>query len=125
METDRAFGQLSARCSGIKRDQLVAANDCGRDAIGKKLRFFSRPEAGKREYRFADAGFANLLALLCAGDAQPVGTGFLKGFGDLWAAVAVAVAFDDGENLSRSSALFGFRIHEIANSLKIVRNRGE
>src|SRR5438132_2181628 len=125
METDGALCEFTTRRGGIDRSQLFAANDGGIDAICKQLRLFTGPKTCERKNRFAYAGFANLFALGGASDAEPIGTRFFEGFGNLRAAVAIAIAFDNAEDFSRGGALFGFRIHEIANGMKIVCERGE
>ena len=50
---------------------------------------------------------------------------FSEGFGDLRAAVAVAVAFDDAENFARSFALLFGRIHELADYAEILGQSAE
>src|SRR5947209_1334396 len=110
---------------GIQRRQLFATNDGGRNFVGEKFFFFAGPEAGEREDGFADPSIAKLFAFGGAGDAKPVGAGLFESLGDFRAAVAVAIAFDDAENFSRRSALFGFRIYEIADGMEIVSERVE
>ena len=86
--------------------------------------FFAGDETGEDQDGLADAGFAQADALFGAGDAEPVGAGFFEGFGDLGAAVAVGVSFDDAENFSRRGALFRFRIHVGADGLKLWTSAG-
>ena len=63
--------------------------DDGREIVFEQARFFSWPEAGKNENRFANTRFANGDALVRTSDAKPVGARLFEGFGDLRAAVAV------------------------------------
>src|SRR5262249_28159864 len=95
------------------------------DFVFEELVFFAGPETGEGENRFANAGFAYSFSFRGAGDAEPIGASPFKCLGDLRAAVAVAVAFDDTENFSRRCALFVWRIHEVADGVKIVREGGE
>src|SRR5258708_1800622 len=125
VEACGTFGDFLARCRGIECDQLFAANDGGGNFVGEKLRFFAGPETGKSKNGSAYAGFANLFAFSSAGDAEPVGAESFEGLSYLRATVAVAVAFNDAENLSGRRAIFGFRIYEIAYGVEIVGERGE
>src|SRR5712691_3979105 len=56
VEAGGAFGDFLARCRGIERGQLFAANDGWRNFVGEKLRFFAGPETGQGENGFAYAG---------------------------------------------------------------------
>jgi hypothetical protein len=104
---------------------LFATNDGRRNPIGDELIFFAGPETSERKNRFADAGFADLLAFGGAGYAEPVGAGFFKNFGDLRAAMAVAIALNDAQDFARRGAFFGFGIYEIADGMKVVAEGGE
>src|SRR4029077_486174 len=90
----------------------------------QKIGFFAGPETGENQDGFAHAGFADVDTFVGAGDAEPVGAGLLQDFGDLRAAVAVDVAFDYGEHLARRLALFVWRIDEVADGAKVVRESG-
>src|SRR5579859_2452671 len=98
--------------------------DYWREVVLQEIGFFAGPETSQHQNGFAHAGFADVDAFVGAGDAEPVGAGLLEDFGDLRAAVAVAVALDDGENLARRLALFAGRIDEVADGAQVVGERG-
>src|SRR5271168_1728699 len=124
MEGD-ALACAATSGGAIERRELFAAVDYGGEVVLDDARFFSGNEAGEDENRLAHADFADGDAFFGAGDAEPVGAGFLQRLGDLRAAVAVAIAFDDGENFSRRLALFVRRVDEVANGVEVVRESGE
>src|SRR5271166_4690108 len=87
--------------------------------------FFAGPEAAENEDGSANTGLADFDAFGGGGYAEPIRAGYFQGLGDLRAAVAVRVAFDDGENFARSVSLFGSGIYIIADGAKIFCERGE
>ncbi len=109
----------------LEQRQLIAAMDNGREVVLEQTGFFARDEARQHENGLARASFPNGDAFVGAGHAKPVRAGSLKGFGDLWPAVAVAVALDDGQDLARRLALLSRRIHVVANGCEVVRERTE
>src|SRR5207249_2354523 len=110
-------GGVPAAAAGgtLEQRQLIAAMDNGREVVLEQTGFFARDEARQHENGLARASFPNGDAFVGAGHAKPVRAGSLKGFGDLWPAVAVAVALDDGQDLARRLALLSRRIHVVAN----------
>src|SRR5260370_26404929 len=70
-----------------------------------------------------DTGPAHRNAFIRARDSKPVRPGLLQRLCHFRAAVAVTIAFNDGENLARCLALFLGRIHVLANRFQIVRQR--
>src|SRR6266849_3875323 len=91
--------------------------------VFQETSFFAGPKTSQHENRFAHAGFAHVDAFVGAGNAEPVGAGLLQDLGNLRAAVAVAIAFDDGQHLARRFALFVGRIDEVADGAQIVGQR--
>src|SRR5439155_1613789 len=120
-------GGVPAAAAGgtLEQRQLIAAMDNGREVVLEQTGFFARDEARQHENGLARASFPNGDAFVGAGHAKPVRAGSLKGFGDLWPAVAVAVALDDGQDLARRLALLSRRIHVVANGCEVVRERTE
>src|SRR6202030_4686947 len=53
VEADGTFREFPFRSGGIQSGQLFAADDCGRNLVGEKLRFFAGPEAGEGQNGFA------------------------------------------------------------------------
>src|SRR6266478_1980444 len=49
-----------------------------RQVVLQKLGFFAGPEAGEHQNRFAHSDLAHIDAFVGAGDAEPVGAGFLQ-----------------------------------------------
>ena len=115
----------AARRRPIQQRQLLAAMDHRRKVVLYQPRFFSRHETRKHENRLSNAGFANGNALVSAGDAEPVRVGLLQRLCYLRAAVAVAIALHDAENLARRFALFLRWIDVLANRIQIVRQRAK
>lgn len=108
-------------CGGfIELLKLLAAMDYSREIVLDETRFFAGPETCEDENGIANAGFADGDAFFGAGYAKPMGASFFESFGDLRAAVAVAVAFDDAENLARCLALLFGGIHELADYAEIL-----
>lgn len=103
---------------------LAAMYDCGQ-IIFKKARLFAWPETCEDKDRVADAGFTHGDAFFGAGHAEPIGAGFFEGFGDLRAAVAVAVAFDDAKDFARRFALLVRRIDKLADCAEILGQSAE
>jgi len=87
--------------------------------------FFAWPEPAEHENGLAHSRFAKLHAFASGSDTEPVGTEFLEGLGDFRAAVPVAIAFDDRENLSRRLALLGSGVYVAANGVEVVTKRAE
>src|SRR5207253_8422112 len=119
------FPAAAAAGGTLEQRQLIAAMDNGREVVLEQTGFFARDEARQHENGLARASFPNGDAFVGAGHAKPVRAGSLKGFGDLWPAVAVAVALDDGQDLARRLALLSRRIHVVANGCEVVRERTE
>ena len=120
-------GGLAASAAGgaLEERQLIAAmNDCG-EIVLEQASFFAGHEACEDENGLANAGFAHGDAFVGAGDAKPVRACFFQRFGNLRATVAVAVAFDDGQDLARGLALFVRGIHVLPNGLEVVREGAE
>ena len=88
-------------------------------------RFFSRHKTCQHQDRLADAVLADRDSLVRACNAKPVRPGFLQRLGHLRAAVPIAVALDDGENLARRFALFVRRIDVLADRFQILRQRAK
>src|SRR5206468_8466521 len=108
--------QTCALPISLEQRQLIAAMDNGREVVLEQTGFFARDEARQHENGLARASFPNGDAFVGAGHAKPVRAGSLKGFGDLWPAVAVAVALDDGQDLARRLALLSDRKSTRLNS---------
>src|SRR5260370_16275770 len=73
-------------------------------------RFLSRAESRQHQDGVADAVLPDRNALVRTGDAKPVRAGLLQCLGHFGSAMAVAVAFDDGENFARRFAFFLRRV---------------
>jgi hypothetical protein len=86
--------------------------------------FFARRKAGEHQDGFAYASFADGYAFFGAGYAEPVGAGLFEGFGDLGAAVAVAVAFDDAEDFARGLAVLFVPRSTSAHTGRLTSLRG-
>ena len=76
----------------------------------QEIFFLAGPETAEDEDWRTDAGLANFDAFAGGGDTEPIRAGLFEGFGDSRATVAIAIAFDDGENFARSLAFFRRRI---------------
>src|ERR1700736_2731025 len=86
-------------CSGTFQIwELLATVNHGGQIVLNETGFFARHEAREDEDGSADASFAYGYAFVRAGDAEPIAAGFFQGGGNLGTAVAVAIAFHDGEN---------------------------
>src|SRR5207244_10804062 len=99
--------------------------DNGREVVLEQTGFFARDEARQHENGLARASFPNGDAFVGAGHAKPVRDGSLKGFGDLWPAVAVAVDIDDGQDLARRLAVLSWGMYIVANCCVVYRTRTE
>ena len=120
-----AFFGTDAGGGAIELLELLAAMNYGSEIVFDETGFFAGPKTCEDENWIANTGFANGDAFLGTGDAEPIGAGFFESFGDLRAAVAVAIAFDDAQDFARSLALLAGRIHELAYGAKILSQRAE
>src|SRR5215469_6747002 len=122
----KASGFATAACRrAFEQRQLVAPMDRGGEVVLEQARFLARDETGQHQNGLAYASLAHGDAFVGAGHTKPVRSGFLKGLGDLWAAMAVTIALDDGQDLAPRLALLSRRIHVLANSREVVRERTE
>src|SRR5882724_4718519 len=120
LEMEGSAFAAALRCGAIQLCQLLAAvNDCCQSMFDQAL-LFALHKAGQDEYWVANAGFTQGNAFVRASHAEPIGSGLLESFGDLRAAMTVAIAFDDRENLARRLALFARRIHVFADGVEVV-----
>ena len=94
------------RGGGFVSKKLLATVNCGSEIVLQEIFFLAGPETAENQDRRADAGLANFDALTGGGNAEPIRAGLFEGLGDSRATMAIAIAFDDGENLARSLALF-------------------
>ena len=88
--------------------------------MGDKIFFFAGPEAAEDENRPVNASFAKFHAFASGGYTEPVGAEFFEGFGNFRAAVTVAVAFDDAEDLAGDVAFFGGWADVGADGVEII-----
>src|ERR1700722_2694343 len=120
-----AFLRKDAGGGAIELFQLLAAMYHCRQIVFDEARFFTGEEARQHENRLADAGLAHGDAFFRARDTEPVRAGLFQRFGDLRAAMAIAVSFDDAKNFARRFALLFGGIHEVADGAEILRQRAK
>src|SRR5713101_8933017 len=87
--------------------------------------FFSRHETGEDEDRLSDASPPNRNAFIRTGDAEPVRARLFERLCHFGAAVAVAIAFHDREDLALRLAFLFRRIYVLSDGLEIVRQSGK
>src|SRR5258708_29809095 len=82
-------------CGAVQRFELLAAMDYRGQVVLQEIGFLTGPEACQHQDRLAHSPLTDVDALVGAGDAEPIRTGFLHDLCDLRAAAAVAVVFSD------------------------------
>ena len=120
-----ALAASAASCGAFEQRQLVAAMNDGGEVVPEQASFFAGHEARQHQNGLAHAGFAYGDSFVGAGDAKPVRSGFFERLGHLRSAVAVTIAFDDGQNFPRRLAFLFRRVHVLANGFEVVRQRSE
>ena len=119
-----------AACAAFAAAALNSARCSQRWIAGVRLyamRFFSSPGQNPPSTRIGLRTPALRSSMPSPAEATPNQSepNFSRCFGDVRAAVSVAVAFDDAENLARRFAFFRRRIHVIADRFQILPQSGE
>src|SRR2546430_14495330 len=99
-------------------------NHCRKVVIHQPV-FFSGHETREHQDRLTNPVLANRDALVRARNAEPVRASLLQCLCYFRAAMAVAIAFYDGEDFARRLALLLRRIYVLANRFEIVHQGGE